>query len=500
MYNKYKPLRNLIRQFGLEESLQTIWFYMQHIFSNKSLPPKLQPYDDNLRPVDVRRLIQPWQLSILAREMILHAAPIGSRSLASWKYMAMVLDKISTISESFTPPLNEIDALNLELHRVGHQQFPWQSKTTIADLMRYMLVYQHEALQYIFERTIGAPHKDFFYLGFAVRGRFEREAWLNTDTDYSVVGISKKTSDIFFRRVVCSIEGLRQETIKTQQYGPAWGYTFNPLQATPLVALDPIHPNRVYCPIPAFAMERISSGLFYDLASAQGFDHAFGDAFQAYVGRVIEEIGTAHPLQVLPECSYHVGKRIKHGIDWALTDTSANLFIECKTKRMTVDAKTTADGVALNDQLDILADAVCQNYSNIRDALEGRSRWPVNTLPTYNLLVTLEDWMLFSNFSYDRLRSRVKERLLSAGLNSSLLDEIPYTIASAAEFEMICCAIRDVGINHFFSMKTDAAHASWLVSTYSKHYYLDACQRAQLMFDTAFQAFFRGRAPAEAML
>ncbi|MCI2811350.1 hypothetical protein [Eoetvoesiella caeni] len=183
MYNKYKPLRNLIRQFGLEESLHTIWFYMQHIFANKSLPPKLQPYDNNLHPVDVRSLIQPWQLSILAREMVLHAAPVGSRSLTSWTYMAMVLDKISAINESFTPPLNEVDALNLELHRVGHQQFPWQSKTTIADLMRYMLIYQNEELQKIFERTIGVSHKDFFYLGFAVRGRFEREAWLNTETD-----------------------------------------------------------------------------------------------------------------------------------------------------------------------------------------------------------------------------------------------------------------------------------------------------------------------------
>ncbi|CAM5378222.1 hypothetical protein [Eoetvoesiella caeni] len=414
--------------------------------------------------------------------------------------MAIVLNAISAIDDAFVPSLEDSKDLYLELHRIGHQQFPWQNKTTITHLMRYLMIYQHGNLQNIFERAIGVPHKDFFYLGFAVRGGFERNARLNTDTDYSVVGISQKTSNTFFDRVVSSIESLRQETKKAQQYGPAWEHTFNPLQARPLVALDPKFPNQVYCPIPAFAMGRITDGIFYDIASAPGFDHAFGDAFQAYVGRVIKEIGTAYSLQVFEEKSYWVGKKIKHGIDWVLIDTSGNLFIECKTKRMTIDAKATPDGVALSAQLDVLAEAIFQNYRNILDALEGRSSWPVNTLPAYNLLVTLEDWMLFSYVAAEGLHTKVQERLLAAGIDLDLLTRVPYTVASAADFEVICCAIGKVGINRFFSKKTDTAHASWLVSTYAKNYHLDACQRAQLIFGAEFQAFFSGRAPPEAML
>lgn len=283
MYEKYKPLRNMVRQFALEDSLQTIWFYMQHILANKPLPPQLQPFDKN-GPLDLKRLMQPWKLSILAREMILHAGTAGGRSLGKWNDMAMVLNKISATGESFIPSLEDADALYLELHRIGHQQFPWQNKTTIAHLMRYMMIYQHGDLQGIFERCIGVSHSDFFYLGFAVAGGFERGVQLNTNTDYSVVSVNTDARDHFFRRMVSGIECLRQETIKAQQYGPSWEYTFNPLQARPFVALDPKFPNRVYCPIPAFAMGRITDGIFYDIASAAGFDHAFGDAFQVYVG------------------------------------------------------------------------------------------------------------------------------------------------------------------------------------------------------------------------
>src|SRR5690606_881047 len=130
---------------------------------NKPLPSRLQPFGKN-GPLDLKRLMQPWQLSILAREIILHASTAGVRSLATWNDMAMVLNKISATGESFIPSLEEENELYLELHRIGHQQFPWQNKTTIAYLMRYMMIYQHGDLQGIFERSIGVSHNDFFFL------------------------------------------------------------------------------------------------------------------------------------------------------------------------------------------------------------------------------------------------------------------------------------------------------------------------------------------------
>lgn len=499
MYDNYKPLRNMVRQFALEDSLQTIWFYVQHVHANKPLPRHLQPIG-NGRPLDLKRLMYPWQLSTLIREMILHAGSSGSRSLRNWNDMALVLNKISATGESFTPSLEEADELYLELHRIGHQQLPWQNKTTIAHLMRYMLIYQHGALQSTFERSIGVSHNDFFFLGFAVAGGFERTPRLDTDTDYSVVGIDNNARDVFFRRMVSGIAKLRQETMKVQQYGPSWEYTFNPLQARPLVALDPNFPNRVYCPIPAFAMGRITDGIFYDIASAPGFDHAFGDAFQAYVGRVIKEAGLTHFFQLWEEKSYMVGKKIKHGIDWTLTDASGNLFIECKTKRMSFDAKVTSDGVALHAQLDVLADAIFQNYRNILDALEGRSHWLPNPLPSYNLIVTLEDWMLFSNIAAEELRIKVQEKLVKSGVGLELLERVPYTVANAAEFEMICCAMHKDGIDRFFSRKTDATHASWLVSTYTKTFYKGASHQSRRLFHAELRAFFASRAAPSGMM
>ena len=53
-----------------------------------------------------------------------------------------------------------------------------------------------------------------------------------------------------------------------------------------------------------------------------------------------------------------------HGVDWVLSDSKGHLFIECKTKRLTLDAKTLSDSVALDRDLDVMAKAVVQHYRN----------------------------------------------------------------------------------------------------------------------------------------
>lgn len=215
------------------------------------------------------------------------------------------------------------------------------------------------------------------------------------------------------------------------------------------------------CPIPRYLIRRTPAGIFYDLVKAADFDNPFGNSFQAYVGEVINATCPPPRFTALAEQPYNVGRQKKHGVDWILSDSTGHLFIESKTKRLTVDAKIRSDTVALDKDLVVMATAVVQHYANIRDALDGKTPWVPDGLPVYPLVLTLEDWFIFSPRVVQMLREHVSRLLADAGIPNTVLEEMPYTIASAYEFEITSQVIAQVGILPVMAKKTAPEQQGW---------------------------------------
>jgi hypothetical protein len=104
----------------------------------------------------------------------------------------------------------------------------------------------------------------------------------------------------------------------------------------------------------------------------------------------------AWELDILSREPYVVRGQTFHGADWILSDQTGHVFIEAKTKRLTVNARVSSDMAALEKDLKVLAAAVAQHYRNIQDAVDGKTEWANDGLPIYPLIVTLEDWYIFS--------------------------------------------------------------------------------------------------------
>jgi hypothetical protein len=163
------------------------------------------------------------------------------------------------------------------------------------------------------------------------------------------------------------------------------------------------------------------------------------------VGEVINATCLPPRFTALAEQPYYVGAQKKHGVDWILSDSTGHLFIESKTKRLTVDAKIRSDAVALDKDLAVMATAIVQHYANIPDALDGKTRWVPDGLPVYPLVLTLEDWFSFSPRVAEMLSEHVCRLLADAGIPNTVLEDMPYTIASAHEFEITSQVIAQVG-------------------------------------------------------
>ena len=485
-FTSYKPFRNAVRTLGLQESLLILWQYSAHLSGDVELSPLTLGLNKRGLPLNISTHIHHWDLAILAREVLLHASTAGSASLRELPVFSRLYNKVIELS-SFRPVASDLQQLLLHMHRLAHQQFPIQRGVQVADLMRYKRIFEHRAMNELFKNKIGLTPEAFYFLGITTAGALKFKPVFSITNDYTSFGISNDQRDLFFSRLTESTTALKEKIRKAQRFGRSWAFTINPLQQTPLVCIDQKMPHRVLCPIPGLVLRRITSSVYYDLVAAEGFGDGFGTAFEEYVGWVISKSwARTTPWKIHKTKPYQVAKgKTHHGTDWILSDNTANLFIECKATRIRAEAISAEDESDVEKTVQRLAAMVVQNYANISEALSGITDWELNGLPSYSVVVTLEDFITFGGALAKPIRDRVIEGLRAKNLSESLLTQVPYSLVSAAEFEGICAVLNEHTAFDVFTHKNEGEHERWLFAAFCRQpTYRDAWARsAQLHRD-----------------
>lgn len=174
-HDEYKPFRNYMQRFALLEGLVDVWRYSLHVMEGQPLPPGYAAGKERLTPRPVAELVYPWHLDILARELVLNARHTGGRSLKRWNDLAVAGNHIRRLDDAaFTSGSGQPDVL-LELHRMAHRQFPWQSDVGFAPLVRAFKVFGNAAVDGLALRELGMTMRQFLLLGAAVAGHFLRD-------------------------------------------------------------------------------------------------------------------------------------------------------------------------------------------------------------------------------------------------------------------------------------------------------------------------------------
>lgn len=464
IYDAYKPLRNYLRTCNLGAALVDTWHLSQHITNGIDLTNQIA-----YPPYTLRDQVFPWDLPSIAREVVLHAREDGRHRLNSLKAIARVLNSIrETTNEASKLRLQQSADLFDEILRVAHQQFPWQQRDTANALLRHLKTFGSQRIAPILQQKTGLSVKEFFFLGIAVSGHLLKRFDINSDQDYGHFGITRAQAQAFFSRLSMPIQELRVRLAADHAVDARWDYLWNALEATPLIVLDPRSPNRLLCPVPALLLRRFSGGLYYDLYDIPSFGNAFGRAFEDYIGEVIDVAFEKQSYTVHSEHPYNVGKNVHHGPDQIICGVDANLFVECKTKRLTQVAKSELGNVAIRNDIGKIADAIVQHYQNILEAHEGLSNWQPNGLPSVPLVVTFEDWFFLGKPMHEILAQGVYDRLKKKKMDTNLPSMMPYAVMSAREFENCCGAIAEVGIKRFFEGKQEGEYSSWMWEEYCR--------------------------------
>lgn len=224
-------------------------------------------------------------------------------------------------------------------------------------------------------------------------------------------------------------------------------YAFNPLVERPFVSFDG---DLLYAPQPRFISRAFSvENLYYRGITRWGqqFGSAFGARVEAYTGMQLQHTG--HHT-VLPEFEWYKPKAGKMlSSDWFLVTPAATILIECKSARMSLEAKAgtgAADGL-LDRYVGRAYRQLTQNAAQIAHRNPAFAHIPSDR-PLIGLVVTAEP-MFGAN------HVEMRERFGSP--------DLPVLTASLEDIEMISSMSPESVGESLLKITTDPELATWSV-------------------------------------
>jgi hypothetical protein len=472
----YKRVERISRRLGLTDSLAHIWAYSLHVCYGFDLPFEYWHTKVAGRPVQIRDFIGEFHLDLHVREILLHAGKSSqaSLSLKNWNDFAEFHNAINRQSDKTSGTSSDIW---LTLHRMGHQQISHFDRVDFNYLGRYWSLFRRKPIAELLERSFGMTVLEYFLLVAGVFTVYLDRPESDLIHDLSALDIPTDAMRERLATVSTTPQNVRRRLSEARRFDSSWAYTFNEIKRTPLLQLRPTAPNRLFCPRPPLLVRRLLSSVFFDLVSKQGFAEAFGDGVEDLVGDLIRR--SDRRLSPNKPAPYRTGSGLRHGADWIISDASGHVFVECKSARIPIQAQVAPTAEDVSAGMNRLADAVVQNYANIHDAVNGRTEWRTNGLPTYSLIVTLEDWNLFSPIASDALRSLVEQKLIGRHLQPSLMSTTPYVVVSVRDLPDLTHAMAEQGIARLLDEKCGQKYEQYLVSSFLEEteYKSDAANR-----------------------
>jgi hypothetical protein len=262
-YPHYKPLRNLLRQYNLQNSIEDIWWYFQTV----DHPSSNERIWTGQGFTKLKEVLHKWEIAILAREIVLNATPEGRLRLRPWPGMARALNMVRQVDNDMAGTHMTPDRAYNSLTPTGQLQFPWQRPRQFNALMRYFKVFSAPDVERLLVRETGVSTKEWFFVGFGAAGLLQRSCGISAHQDYRPLGIDLERSKTVFSKLSQPFNELRAKVDDAARYDDTWMYTWNPLEAKPFVGLDPTHPERLHCPIPYYVLKRKSRSLLRNRSS-----------------------------------------------------------------------------------------------------------------------------------------------------------------------------------------------------------------------------------------
>ena len=495
IYQEYKPLRNHLRNLGIEDSLYVIWAYIRFLQYNKPFPIEIEVSPKFLNAPLPKKGIYPWTLELLTREVLINSYKRVSyeNTLTKYSYLAEIVNTVRRLEDKIARNYVNRDNISAEIFRTAYRQFPWQTHQDIKYLTRYFKIFNQTALNKIVQDTINLSVIELYLIGHAFIGAYLQSPAIKDYIDIGSEFLTREKFEVFTRHFARDINQIKAVLVTEQQFNDKYVYIYSSLKSFPIIRMKYQNMPCLVCPLPPMLFWRITSGLYYEINMDEHFSHHFGHSFQSYVGDVIAKARLGDRLKAIPDEEYSIGKKRKDTADWIISDEASNaaIFIECKTKRVNYSAKIELTNTGpLMDELAKMAEFIGQLYRALDDHKKNlyKSFKYVEGREIYPLIITLESWYISWKQLNLILKELVEKELKKSNLNVKLLDEMPYSICSIEEFEEMMQIMQTTGISKFMGEKViDNEKYEWAFKEYVRYQFNDELKNCHFLFDDDYK-------------
>ncbi|MDR6115050.1 MULTISPECIES: hypothetical protein [unclassified Sphingomonas] len=458
-----KPLRNYLRPYNTVSFLQAIWYLSNHLEFGMDLPRYLAGANPNGLRSNLALGFFLWELDTLAREVILHCEPRVGRPITEWGQVAKALNLLKRAEEEGST-IDEHNVMS-EMTRIAHRQFHWQQGVSHNDLIRTRKIYRSNAMNDVVRTVYGLSAEQVALSGFAALATYIEHFAMTADWCENVVPMLGFNPRPVIENLTVDLATIRKSAHDARSLNGDWAYAFNPLWLHPLIRIE--DSGRIICPIPGLLARRMTDGLYFDVAGhdVDVLSAHMGPAYQAYIGEALDRANKGR-FSVLPEQPYGSKKQPKDAVDFIVVDDTASLFVETKLLKVGRAAKEyLAPDAAVTTQLAKLAKAIGQIYATLSDALAGQyPHWKPNGKPVHPVLVTMDNWNLFTHTTHGDLNTLVLAELDRRKIDRSIITDHQYVVCSANEFEVAIQVMHQVGIQQVMEPLSQGEKVGWLFS------------------------------------
>jgi len=464
----YNQLKHELAQLPIQHSLFLIGEYEKFSSGIADTPPEGVfnfPKTIDYSKREEKTLLPLWDLQFLAREIIRNGTSgLNTSKLQNFQYLQFLINLCIKLKDDIYK-ISKLDILDA-LHPIFQQQFSSQRIDREQDYMfRYWKIFNQKEIDAICREQLGFSIQQWFDVGFAYWCFFRQKRETLPYNYHLLEGTDYEENDCKATRNALTATVTRiQNRMKSPKFGNYFMYGFNPLTYKPFVKVN----GQLICPSLDFLLQRVFSGLYYDVVKHKGMENSLGKSFENYISEISAKVLPSRKYKYIKETTYTAGKQEKATVDGIIQTKHSLIFIEAKSKRMTARSKSESlQGINLKKDIVILAEAVVQLYQSLEDYEQGL--YPhlayKEDLKVYPLVVTMEDWFIMGTLT-DILRKEVENQLKKKNIEISILDSRPYTIASTSEFELLLKVLKHNKAEDVFSKWHKKEHYRHLFAQY----------------------------------
>jgi len=386
--NPFDQIKRHLKNCKIDDGLVFL-NYLLHVSNDPKINPKMYEFVKQ-HPGSITdykiEFLSKWL--IICSEYTSHA--IFSPKELTWPVYLRLSELYNQINDPFVTDqkLKKEKPINFFI-RMFYQQLTGQQRIKLQSFGSASLLYEKAGsgsnydIPNEFQRITGLSTREFMQLGMvlssAKAGPYKTAGTLNQSCiDKGInVGIDVLNKDKvqrFLNAASCDYDKFRitadQALFKVSDNKYIL-YEFNPLTKYPFIK---VHPERWVSPNPDLVVDRVTSGIYYDLLDESGksFTDNFGPIFEKYVGDLL---GSVYPKEkILKEQQYGGKRNRKKGpADWTIFDNSCAILIECKSFAPNLRMKSIASETDIEEYTQRIADAVEQVYNHVNQIKSGNT-------------------------------------------------------------------------------------------------------------------------------